>query len=269
VTDISGHIKSVDKKHPVSTGDEGFLCTDPTGTDWTRNCTEGVDAVAFAKVPTIDYLSFHLYPNSWGKDAAWGTAWITDHFKLAKQIHKPAVLGEFGWADKATRNVVYKNWLDAVVKAHGTGALYWILSDVQDDGTLYPDYDGYTVYCPSPVCTTIRNFGTTLTTGLRVFPPVADNDAAVTEFETPVDVSILANDIAYKSQLDTASVDVDPATPGQQTTGTTTGASYSVSSAGVLTVVPNAGFAGKVTVSYTVRDRSHRVSNAATVIVTV
>jgi mannan endo-1,4-beta-mannosidase len=269
VTDISGHIKSVDKKHLVATGDEGFLCTDPTGTDWTRNCTEGVDAVAFAKVPTIDLMSFHLYPNSWGKDAAWGTAWITEHFKLANQIHKPAVLGEFGWADKATRNVVYKNWLNAVVKAHGTGALYWILSDVQDDGTLYPDYDGYTVYCPSPVCTTIRNFGITLTTGLRVFPPVADNDAAVTEFETPVDVSILANDIAYQGPLDTASVDVDPATPGRQTTGATTGASYSVSSAGVLSVVPNPGFAGKVTVSYTVRDRSHRVSNAATVTVTV
>src|SRR5450756_3117289 len=118
---------------------------------------------------------------------------------------------------------------------------YWILSDVQDDGTLYPDYDGYTVYCPSPVCTTIRNFGTTLTTGLRVFPPVADNDAAVTEFETPVDVSILANDIAYKSQLDTASVDVDPATPGQQTTGTTTCLLYTSDAADDLLCVDLGG----------------------------
>ena len=269
VTDISGHIKSVDKKHLVATGDEGFLCTDPTGTDWTRNCTEGVDAVAFAKVPTIDYLSFHLYPNSWGKDAAWGTAWITDHFKLAKQIHKPAVLGEFGWADKATRNVVYKNWLDAVVKAHGTGALYWILSDVQDDGTLYPDYDGYTVYCPSPVCTTIRNFGTQLTTGWPFFPPVADNDAAITEFETPVDVPILANDIVYQTKLNPASIDLDPATAGRQTSGSTANATYSVNSAGVLNVVPVAGFAGKVTVTYTVRDYLWRLSNTATVAVTV
>lgn len=40
------------------------------------------------------------------------------------------------------------------------GALFWILSGKQDDGTLYPDYDGFTVYCPSPVCTTIANFGT-------------------------------------------------------------------------------------------------------------
>src|SRR5450756_2818920 len=142
---------------------------------------------------------------------------------------------------------------------------YWILSDVQEDGTLYPDYDGYTVYCPSPVCTTIRNFGTTLTTGLRVFPPVADNDAAVTEFETPVDVSILANDIAYQARLKTSSVDVDPAMPGQQTTGTATGASYSVSSAGVLSVVPNAGLAGKVRVSVSYTHLAHQVSNAATV----
>jgi len=269
VTDMSAHIKSVDPKHLVATGDEGFLCTDPTGTDWTTNCSEGVDAVAFAKVPTIDYLSFHLYPNSWGKDAAWGTAWITDHFKAAKQIHKPAILGEFGWSDKATRNVVYKTWLDAVIKAHGTGALYWILSDIQDDGTLYPDYDGYTVYCPSPVCTTIRNFGTTLTTGWRFFPPVADNDVAITAFETAVDVPILANDIAYQARLKTSSVDLDPATPGQQTSGSTTGASYSVSSAGVLSVVPVAGFAGKVTVTYRVRDMLWRLSNVATVSVTV
>src|SRR5450756_13731 len=75
--------------------------------------------------------------------------------------------------------------------------------------------------------------------------------------------------MCIRDRLDTASVDVDPATPGQQTTGTATGASYSVSSAGVLSVVPNAGFAGKVTVSYTVRDLAHQVSNAATVTVTV
>jgi mannan endo-1,4-beta-mannosidase len=269
VEDMSAHIKSVDDKHLVATGDEGFLCTDPTGTDWTTNCNEGVDAIAFAKVPTIDLMSFHLYPNSWGKDAAWGTAWITDHFKAAKKIHKPAILGEFGWSDKATRNVVYKDWLDAVIKAHGTGALYWILSDVQDDGTLYPDYDGYTVYCPSPVCTTIRNFGTTLTTGWRFFPPVADNDVAITEFETPVDVPILANDIAYGVRLLPSTVDLDPATPGLQTTGSTANASYSVNSAGVLHVVPVAGFAGKITLSYTVRDLFRRMSNVATVNVTV
>ena len=269
VTDMSAHIKSVDPKHLVATGDEGFTCTDPTGTDWTTNCNEGVDAIAFAKVPTIDYLSFHLYPNSWGKDAAWGTAWITDHFKAAKKIHKPAILGEFGWSDKATRNVVYQDWLGAIIKAHGTGALYWILSDVQDDGTLYPDYDGYTVYCPSPVCTTIRNFGTTLTTGWRFFPPVADNDVAITAFETPIDVSILANDIAYVARLKPSSVDVDPATPGQQTSGSTAHATYSVSPAGVLTVTPVAGFAGRVTISYTVDDTFWRTSNVATVTVTV
>ena len=70
------------------------------------------------------------------------------------------MLGEFGWSDKATRNPVYQHWTDAWSSGPAaTVALYWILSGNQDDGTLYPDYDGFTVYCPSPVCTTITNAG--------------------------------------------------------------------------------------------------------------
>ena len=49
------------------------------------------------------------------------------------------LLGEFGLQDKATRNPVYKRWTDAAVAHKIDGMLYWILSDVQDDGTLYPD----------------------------------------------------------------------------------------------------------------------------------
>jgi mannan endo-1,4-beta-mannosidase len=48
--------------------------------------------------------------------------------------------------------------MDTVYANGGSGALFWILSGKQDDGTLYPDYDGATVYCPSAVCTTIGNF---------------------------------------------------------------------------------------------------------------
>ena len=97
------------------------------------------------------------------------------------------MLGEFGLQDKSMRNPNYKLWLDTVLNSDGAGALYWILSGLQDDGSLYPDYDGFTVYCPSPVCTTIGNFGREIGPAHeRTFDPVADHDTATTPFNTPV-----------------------------------------------------------------------------------
>ena len=87
------------------------------------------------------------------------------------------MLGEFGWKDKATRNPVYQaSGPTPYDPAGGDGFLYWILSGIQDDGTPYPDYDGFTVYCPSPVCTTIANAGDELRHGQSTRPPVADHD---------------------------------------------------------------------------------------------
>jgi mannan endo-1,4-beta-mannosidase len=154
---MSSFVKSVDRKHLVSVGDEGFYCI-PDATDWMEDCSQGVDTIAFTKLRHIDVMSFHLYPDHWNKDIEWGIEWIKRHIRDARRLWKPAMLGEFGLRDKSVRNPVYKEWTDTVFGRRGTGALYWILSGVQDDGTLYPDYDGFTVYCPSPVCTTIGNF---------------------------------------------------------------------------------------------------------------
>ena len=43
-------------------------------------------------------------------------------------LDKPAMLGEFGWQGKSTRNPVFKEWTDTVFNSRGAGALYWILS---------------------------------------------------------------------------------------------------------------------------------------------
>lgn len=268
VDEMSTYIKSIDDNHLVGTGDEGFLCDQPAG-HWTRNCADGVDAARFAALPTIDYLSYHLYPDSWGTDAAWGTQWIELHNALARQIHKPAVLGEFGWQGKADRNVVYNDWLSTFIRTGGTGALYWLLSDIRGDGTLYPDYDGFTVYCPSPVCTLISNASETIRTNNKQFPPVADNDTATTDFGVPVQVNLVANDVAYQVPLRPRTVDLDPVAHGRQAAGSVAGGTYGVDNAGVLTFTPAEGFAGRATLQYTVADARHRVSNAATVTVTV
>jgi mannan endo-1,4-beta-mannosidase len=268
--DISHFIKRVDGKHLISVGDEGFYCI-PGATDWTENCGEGVDTLAFARLEKIDVMSFHLYPDGWGKDAAWGTAWIQRHFADARELHKPAMLGEFGLLDKTARNTVYKQWTDAVFQSGGSGALYWILSGKQDDGSLYADYDGFTVYCPSPVCTTLGNFSQMMKANKAlVFPPVADNLAAVTEFETPVTLNPAASAVAYGgASVAAGSLDLDPAATGQQTTAVVNGGEFALQPDGNVLFMPQAGYAGKAQVSYTLQDSQGRLSNIAALQVTV
>lgn len=160
-------------------------------------------------------MSFHLYPDHWSQTVDWGTDWITRHIREARRIGKPSMLGEFGILDKSTRNPVFKEWTDAVDKAGGTGWLYWILSGIQDDGTLYPDFDGFTVYCPSPVCLTLSNAKAELVGPQKSRPPVADHDVTVVEFNQPATLTPHRNDVAYRTKIRPSSVDLDPVAAGR------------------------------------------------------
>lgn len=268
--EMSAHVKSIDKNHLVSVGDEGFYCNNPNSDDWTETCSDGVDTVAFTELPTIDVMSFHLYPDHWGKDVAWSEDWITSHIRAADRIGKPVMLGEFGWQDKATRNPVFKAWTDLALKQKIDGMLYWILSDVQDDGSLYPDYDSFTVYCPSPVCTALSNFSLALSKEQKKFAPVADHNAATTPSETPVTLTPTANDVAYNNASVVAStLDLDPNSAGQQKSVTVAGKGVFDLSADEVHFSPAAGFSGKVGATYTVGDSKGRRSSPATLTVTV
>jgi len=268
--EMTRHIRSIDRNHLRSVGDEGFYCISPSDPDWTRNCGEGVDDKALIRLPAVDVMSFHIYPDYWGKDLAWSKQWILDHVRDARQAGKAVMWGEYGWQNKATRNTVYQDWLQTFLLAGGNGALYWILSDLQDNGSLYPDYDGFTVYCPSPVCTNITNFAHFFAGDFLPLPgPVADHDNVVTEFNTPATVAPLANDIAYVGDVRANTTDLDPATAGRQTSVTVPGGAFALDAAAQLTFTPNAGFVGRASANYTVKDLLGKVSNVATVTVTV
>jgi mannan endo-1,4-beta-mannosidase len=267
---VSSFIKSVDRRHLVSVGDEGFFADQPTSDDWTHNGGEGVDTVALASLPNVDVMSYHLYPDGWGKTADWGTQYILDHAKAAKKIHKAVMLGEFGLKDKSVRNPVYQRWTDAVYASGTNGALYWILSDALDDGTRYGDYDGFTVYCPSPVCTTISDFSRRMRgTGLT-FAPVADDDIATVDFATGAAIKVTGNDIFWLPavRIDPRTVDLDPAAGIQRTRTTATG-TFTADASGTVSFVPAEGFAGRTTITYTVADNLRRTSNQASITVTV
>ena len=272
--EMSTYIKSIDGNHLVSVGDEGFYCI-PNAAHWTENCGEGVDTVAFTRLPNIDVMSAHLYPDSWGTDVAWGTEWIKRHIRDAKAIGKPFVLGEFGIRDKSIRNKVYKEWTDAAFKSGGQsgadGALYWLLSGQQDDGSLYPDYDGFTVYEGTPVFITLGNFAGMMNANRRLtFPPVADDDSAVTAFNTAVSLNPPANDVTYGgATLKPKTIDLDPTAAGRQTTISVAGGTFAALSNGAVTFTPTDGFVGRAAASYIIADSSGRLSNVAALIVTV
>ena len=102
-------------------------------------------------------MSFHIYPDGVGQGPAPGrTTGSPGTSARPTGSASRCCWGEFGWLDKATRNT----GLQGVDRPASTGSAATAgstgsSSGVQDDGTLYPDYDGFTVYCPSPVCTTL------------------------------------------------------------------------------------------------------------------
>jgi mannan endo-1,4-beta-mannosidase len=105
---------------------------------------------------------------------------------------------------------------------------------------------------------------------LLVFPPVADVDTAVTEYNTAVTLQPVANDAAYGgASIVPGSLDLDPLTGGQQTTVPVTGGTFTASPDGAVLFTPADGFSGKAQASYTVQDSAGRLSNAAALSVTV
>jgi mannan endo-1,4-beta-mannosidase len=161
VREMSAWIKQLAPRQLVAVGDEGFY-GDATNGDYPYSDYEGDRWLQFLGLPTVDYGTFHLYPQGWGEVSAskagadpvdWGRTWITQHFADARTVGKPAVLEEFGLAidatkdipDEATRVDGYREWTDVVERATGAGDQFWLLTSRVDDGSYYPDYDGYRI----------------------------------------------------------------------------------------------------------------------------
>jgi hypothetical protein len=101
----------------------------------------------------------------------------------------------------------------------------------------------------------------------------ANPDSATTASGIPVSLSVVANDTETFGSgvaIDPATVDLDPATPGVQSSFAAPGAgTFSADAAGTVTFTPLATFAGIATRTYTVNDNGGFVSNAAAIAITV
>lgn len=159
--EMSTFIKSIDPNHLVAVGDEGFL--DAGGPHWTYQANDGVDHRALTALPNIDFGTFHLYPDHWGGTIEWGDQWIVDHLRVARELHKPTILEEYGlqvtrsegnlgdiikgWPE---RKRAYTSWNDTMIRRGGNGSLIWILAGKDNDAPRYPDWDHFGFWRDSP-----------------------------------------------------------------------------------------------------------------------
>ena len=159
--------------------------------------------------------------------------------------------------------------------SHGTVTIDRITGKITYTPT--PGYSGsdsfsYTVCdktSPTPLCSSPATV--TVTTGAPVLPiPVADQGTttAGTNIVLP---NITSNDTPGTYAIDPSSVDLDPTTPGVQSTYTVSGqGTYSVNSSGVVSFSPAVGFSGNVVDNYTVADIfGNRSTSTAPIAITV
>ncbi|MEP6561011.1 MAG: cellulase family glycosylhydrolase [Nakamurella sp.] len=161
VTEMSAYVKDLAPRQLVAVGDEGFY-GDPTNPDYPYSNYEGNQWKKFLAVKSIDYGTVHLYPQSWGEYQAakpgtdpetWGTSWINSHLADGAALHKPVVIEEYGLqidpakgiADVPARDAAYAAWTGAVEAASGASDQFWLLTSRVDDGSFYPDYDGFRI----------------------------------------------------------------------------------------------------------------------------
>jgi hypothetical protein len=127
-----------------------------------------------------------------------------------------------------------------------------------------------TTYTVKDVSGAISN---TATIFLSVNPvndaPVAVNNTAISDEDTPISINILLNDSDVENELDSSTVDLDLGLVGIQSSIQTNTGNWSVATNGLLTFVPLLNFNGIASIQYQVKDLHGLTSNTATVNISV
>ncbi len=163
--EMSEYVKSIDPYHMVSVGDEGFFnyeynSIEEAESNYVWYGADGVDYDQLMTIDTIDFGTPHFYVDTWNMKITNGSEedllWLRMHAESAEKADKPVVLEEFGLTDKTLRDEKFTNWLDLMTGDYYEGMEYagfnyWMIASYMEDGSLYPDYDNYTVYGPADV----------------------------------------------------------------------------------------------------------------------
>ncbi|KAK8969912.1 Mannan endo-1,4-beta-mannosidase 5 [Platanthera guangdongensis] len=148
---MANYVKSIDKKHMLTIGFEGFYGPSSPAQKRLVNPAEhfsrlGLDFIRNSKVVALDFTSVHIYPDLWlpvGTDEeekiAFVSRWAASHIKDGhNELRKPVLFTEFGLSSK-NRNAsdtlyaeFYKHVFDLIYKSAkkegaGSGSFIWQL----------------------------------------------------------------------------------------------------------------------------------------------
>ncbi|KAF5385133.1 hypothetical protein D9615_000976 [Tricholomella constricta] len=146
---MSTYIKSIDSNHLVALGDEGFY-NQPGAPTYPYQGGEGIDFDVNLAISTLDFGTFHSYPEHWGQASNiqnWGTQWIADHAASQNKAGKPVILEEFGVT--TNQPTVYTAWYNQIVSSGIAGDLIWQAGSHLSYGDTHND--GYAIYPESSV----------------------------------------------------------------------------------------------------------------------
>lgn len=163
IQEMAVYVKSIDPKHLVEIGLEGFYGpSTPDRVQFNPNTYAqqiGTDFIRNHQALGVDFASVHIYADSWISQSISDThiqftkSWVQAHIEDAEKILKmPVVFAEFGVSAKdpgynssfrdTLISTVYASLLDSTKKGgSGGGSLLWQLFP---DGTDYMD-DGYAI----------------------------------------------------------------------------------------------------------------------------
>ncbi|KAJ0781742.1 putative mannan endo-1,4-beta-mannosidase [Helianthus annuus] len=172
IEEMAYYVKTVDPKHLVEIGLEGFYGpSTPNKVPINPNtyCQQvGTDFIRNHQVLGVDFASVHIYADSWISPPISDThitftkSWMQSHIDDAeKYLGMPVIFSEFGVSAKdpgfntsfrdSLISTVYNTLLDSARKGgSGSGSLVW---QVFPDGTEYMD-DGYAIILSKSPSTT-------------------------------------------------------------------------------------------------------------------
>ncbi|KAK4369713.1 hypothetical protein RND71_009188 [Anisodus tanguticus] len=149
ISEMAGFVKSLDQKHLVTVGLEGFYGVKKSGSvglnpgKWAASL--GVDFIENSAIENIDFTSVHAYPHSWINGINSDTRvdflshWVDSHISEAEKIlKKPVLFTEVGFPSSMQkdgsydRNIFLKIVYDKIYESAkkrkaGAGALVWQL----------------------------------------------------------------------------------------------------------------------------------------------
>ncbi|XP_010484638.1 PREDICTED: mannan endo-1,4-beta-mannosidase 7-like [Camelina sativa] len=148
ITEMAAHVKSLDRNHLLEAGLEGFYGqSSPQSTTLNPPGQFGTDFIANNRIPGIDFVTVHSYPDEWFTDASASeqskmdflNKWLNAHIQDAQNVlRKPIIVAEFGKSTKkqgyspAERDIVFNTVYGKIYESAkrggaAAGGLFWQL----------------------------------------------------------------------------------------------------------------------------------------------